>query len=107
MIQFSDNAAEYIAKSLSPAKVLHVELDEANKLAEVFVLPDQFSLAIGRGGQNVRLASELTTWKLNVKEEGGTQEVSSEALPAEIEAEGEAEVKEEENTEVVEEKKEE
>ena len=107
VIQFSDNAAEYIAKSLSPAKVLHVELDEANKLAEVFVLPDQFSLAIGRGGQNVRLASELTTWKLNVKEEGGTQEVSSEALPAEIEAEGEAEVKEEENTEVVEEKKEE
>ncbi|MFA7653889.1 MAG: transcription termination factor NusA [Candidatus Magasanikbacteria bacterium] len=83
VIQYSDNASEYISKALSPAKVLRVELDEANKLATALVIPDQFSLAIGRGGQNVRLASELTGWKIKVKEEGGEQEVSSEEVVAE------------------------
>jgi len=77
IITWNENPEEYIAKSLSPAKVLHVELNDAEKTAEVFVIPDQFSLAIGRNGQNVRLASELTGWRLNVKEEGGNQEMSS------------------------------
>lgn len=77
IITWSENAEEYIAKSLSPAKVLRVELNESEKSAEVFVGPDQFSLAIGRNGQNVRLASELTGWRLNVKDEGGEQVMSS------------------------------
>src|SRR3989339_1481315 len=87
IIQFSENTEEYIAKSLSPAKVLRVELDEPNKIASVYVAADQFSLAIGRSGQNVRLASQLTDWKINVKEEGGTQELSSDEVVAEPEVE--------------------
>ena len=83
VIKYSDDQAEYIAHALSPAKVLRVILNEADKSAEVYVAPEQFSLAIGRGGQNVRLASQLTGWQLKVKEEGGTQVVSSEEVPAE------------------------
>jgi N utilization substance protein A len=78
VIQFNDDAQSYIAKALSPAKVLRVELNEAEKTAEVLVAADQFSLAIGRNGQNVRLASQLTGWKIKVKEEGGTQEFGTE-----------------------------
>ncbi len=89
IIQYSDNPEEYVAKSLSPAKVLRVELNDVDKVASVYVVADQFSLAIGRSGQNVRLASQLTGWKINVKEEGGSQELSSddvlvEDVPAEI-----------------------
>lgn len=83
VIQYSDNAKEYISHALSPAKVLKVDLDEANKTAEVSVATDQFSLAIGRGGQNVRLAGDLTGWKINVKDEGGTQEASSDSAAEE------------------------
>lgn len=80
IISYSQDIEEYITNALSPAKVLRVELAEDNKLAEVFVNQDQFSLAIGRGGQNVRLAAELTGWNINVKEEGGDgQEMSSES----------------------------
>jgi N utilization substance protein A len=78
VIQYSDDAKAYISHALSPAKVLDVKLDEANKTAEVSVAPEQFSLAIGRNGQNVRLAAQLTGWKINVVEEGGKQVVSSE-----------------------------
>ena len=78
VIQFSENAVEYMKHALSPAKVAHVELNDETKEAIAKVLPDQFSLAIGREGQNVRLAAELTGWKIKVVEEGGLQEVSSE-----------------------------
>jgi N utilization substance protein A len=75
VIQYSENAEQYVTKALSPAKVLQVTLKEADKSAEVLVLSDQFSLAIGRNGQNVRLASQLTGWRINVKEEGKKDEV--------------------------------
>ncbi len=78
VIQFSTDAADYITHALSPAKVASVELIDVEKNATVFVSPEQFSLAIGRGGQNVRLASELTGWKISVKEQGGTQEYTGE-----------------------------
>jgi N utilization substance protein A len=87
IIQYSENPSEYVAKALSPAKVMDVKLDEAAKIAEVSVAPDQFSLAIGRSGQNVRLAAQLTGWKINVVEAGGTQQVSSEEEIAEPTAE--------------------
>lgn len=83
VIQFSDNAVQYITHAVSPAKALAVELHEADKTAAVTVAPEQFSVAIGRSGQNVRLASDLTGWKINVvqpeaveqkKEEGGEEE---------------------------------
>ena len=70
IIQYSSNPADYIKHALSPAKVHDVTLDEATKEAVATVVADQFSLAIGRGGQNVRLAAELTGLKIKVKELG-------------------------------------
>lgn len=72
VILWNDDAEEFIKQALSPAKVDRVELNDADKEAKVFVAEDQFSLAIGRGGQNVRLASSLTGWKIDVEQEGGT-----------------------------------
>lgn len=71
VIQYSDDVNEYIAHALSPAKVVRTELNETDKRATVFVAPEQFSLAIGRSGQNVRLASELSGWNIDVQQEGG------------------------------------
>ncbi len=73
VILYNDNAETYIKAALSPAKVSSVELSEPEKQAIVKVESDQFSLAIGRGGQNVRLAAELTGWKIKVVEKDGTQ----------------------------------
>jgi transcription termination/antitermination protein NusA len=75
IIQYSDDPEEYIANALSPAKPLEVKIMPKNK-AEVFVPEDQLSLAIGKNGQNVRLAAKLTGWKIDVKLPG--QEKSAE-----------------------------
>ncbi|MFA5127379.1 MAG: transcription termination factor NusA [Patescibacteria group bacterium] len=77
VIKWSDDPTVYIANALSPAKVIRVETNEEIKEADVYVASDQFSLAIGKNGQNVRLASQLTDWKIKVIEEGGTQVVVS------------------------------
>ena len=69
IIVFSDNANEYITQALSPTKVSKVVIDEANKKAKVIVPEDQLSIAIGRGGQNVRLASKLTGYELDIEAE--------------------------------------
>ncbi len=78
IVRYSEEPREYISYALSPAKVLRVELNEANKTAAVHVASEQFSLAIGRNGQNVRLASQLTGWKIDVVEEGGGQTAAGE-----------------------------
>lgn len=85
VIQYSDNTIEYIKHALSPAKVTSVELNEEEKEAIAMVESDQFSLAIGRGGQNVRLAADLTGWKIKVQDLGGEKEVSSEDDLSEVE----------------------
>ncbi len=72
IIQYSPDAVAYIKQALAPAKVSDVVLNDADKTAVAQVVPDQFSLAIGREGQNVRLASDLTGWKITVQEIGGT-----------------------------------
>jgi N utilization substance protein A len=77
IIQYSTDAVEYIKHALSPAKVASVTLDDATKEASATVAPDQFSLAIGRGGQNVRLAAALTGWKIKVVEQGNEDMVVS------------------------------
>lgn len=77
IIQYSSNAADFIKQALSPAKVQSVTIDEANHLAKATVAEDQFSLAIGRGGQNVRLAAELTGYKINVVQSGNDEKVVS------------------------------
>lgn len=66
IVQWSEDPKEFIANALSPAKVIEVKLGEKGK-AEVLVPEDQLSLAIGKDGQNVRLAAKLTGWKVDVK----------------------------------------
>lgn len=68
IIMFSENPEEFIKNALSPAKVVDVSLNEKEKKAKVEVKKDQYSLAIGREGQNVRLASKLTGWTIDIKE---------------------------------------
>jgi N utilization substance protein A len=77
IIQWSDNPHEYLKHALSPAKVLKVELNDETKEAIAKVGPDQFSLAIGRSGQNVRLAAALTGWKIKVVQEGEEEKIVS------------------------------
>ena len=69
VIKWSSNPEEFIASSLSPAKVVQVDLDEENKVARVIVPDFQLSLAIGKEGQNARLAAKLTGWKIDIKSE--------------------------------------
>ncbi len=84
--EWSDDTKTFIENALSPAKVISIELNEAEKSAKVEVLPDQFSLAVGRGGQNVRLAVKLTGWKIDISSPGAMEETNqeeSESLPEE------------------------
>ena len=67
IIKWSKNPEEFIENSLSPAKVLSVTVDEDKKSAKVIVDDSQLSLAIGKEGQNVRLAAKLTNWKIDIK----------------------------------------
>ncbi len=66
IISYSDDPAEYITNALSPTKVISVKIDEENKKALVKVPEDQLSLAIGKSGQNVRLAAKLTGWNVDI-----------------------------------------
>jgi len=67
VIQWSPDPAVYVANALSPAKVSHVSIDEDNNYATVIVPDDQLSLAIGKEGQNARLAARLTGWHIDIK----------------------------------------
>lgn len=67
IIEYDKDPKKFISASLSPAKVLNVEIDEAEKIALVTVPDDKLSLAIGKEGQNVRLAAKLTNWKIDIK----------------------------------------
>ncbi len=69
LVEYSDDPLEYIARALSPAKVLSVETNDSLNMSQVIVPDDKLSLAIGKGGQNVRLAAKLTGWKIDVKPE--------------------------------------
>ncbi len=66
MIEYNEDPAKFISNSLAPAKVLNVEINEKEKKAIVKVTEDQLSLAIGKNGQNVRLAARLTGWKIDI-----------------------------------------
>jgi len=71
IIEWAGKAEIFIANSLSPAKVLEVETKPKTKEAKIMVDEDQVSLAIGKGGQNVRLAAKLTGWKLDIRSRSG------------------------------------
>lgn len=75
VIQYSPNPRILIARALAPAEISSIELDEENKKADVFLKPDQVSLAIGKGGQNIKLASFLTEYTIDVfREVDGNEE---------------------------------
>lgn len=90
IITYSDDPASFIASALAPAKDIQVSLDEENQVAKVKLPTSQLSLAIGKGGQNVRLAAKLTGWKIDIEgledqttkpdEEAGAEVKEEEAL---------------------------
>ncbi|MFL5624649.1 MAG: transcription termination factor NusA [Ktedonobacteraceae bacterium] len=69
IIQWTDDQVQYVRNALSPAKVSRVSVNETEKTMQVIVPDDQLSLAIGKRGQNVRLAAKLTHWKIDIKSE--------------------------------------
>jgi N utilization substance protein A len=74
IIEWDSDSAVYIAKALSPAKVLMVYINEEEKAAKVIVPDTQLSLAIGKEGQNARLAAKLTGWKIDIKSQSQAEE---------------------------------
>ncbi|MFA5021801.1 MAG: transcription termination factor NusA [Patescibacteria group bacterium] len=88
IIKYSDDPKEFIANALSPAKILNIDINDEQKTATAYVAEDQLSLAIGRAGQNVRLAARLTGWKIDIVSESGKkvdEESAAELLKDEIE----------------------
>ncbi len=78
IIEWSDNPAKFIEEALSPAKIINITINETEKSAKVEVVPLQQSLAIGKGGQNVRLAAKLTGWRIDIQSVAveGTEEAT-------------------------------
>jgi N utilization substance protein A len=74
IIPWSEDPKQFVSNSLSPAKVISIELNEQEHKAMVEVADDQLSLAIGKGGQNVRLAAKLTGWRIDIKGDEKTKE---------------------------------
>lgn len=85
VVEWSENASEFVKEALKPAQVMDIELVEDENRASVLVAEDQQSLAIGRGGQNVRLAARLTGWKIDIRSTGGDkqEEKAADETPAE------------------------
>lgn len=75
IIPWSEDPKVFVANSLSPAKTISIDVDEKEHKATVEVADDQLSLAIGKGGQNVRLAAKLTGWRIDIKGDGATTSV--------------------------------
>ncbi|HEY4513361.1 MAG TPA: transcription termination factor NusA [Candidatus Paceibacterota bacterium] len=80
IIPWSENPSQFVSNSLSPAKVISIDIDDKEHKATVEVADDQLSLAIGKGGQNVRLAAKLTGWRIDIKG-NGTEVASTNGLP--------------------------
>lgn len=87
IIEWSEEPIKFIEEALSPAKILNIEINEEEKSATVNVTEDQQSLAIGKGGQNVRLAAKLTGWRIDIQSAKGEELVVADIpdLPAETE----------------------
>lgn len=94
VIEWNEDPSIYIASALLPAKILAVDIKEEEKFAQVVVPDDQLSLAIGKSGQNARLAARLTNWKIDIKSETQFREMiikSQESDKKETEEESETE----------------
>jgi N utilization substance protein A len=81
IIQYQDDPAKFVASALSPARVISVSIDEASKTATVIVPESQLSLAIGKEGQNARLAAKLTGWRVDIKSDAAPRETVQSAVP--------------------------
>ena len=79
VIEWNEDPAIYIASALLPAQILAVDVKEEDKFAQVIVPDDQLSLAIGKAGQNARLAARLTNWKIDIKSETQFREMLTKA----------------------------
>ncbi|MEX2043427.1 MAG: transcription termination factor NusA [Patescibacteria group bacterium] len=79
IVLYDEDAKTYIANALSPAKISKIDLDEKTKTATLKVADDQLSLAIGRGGQNVRLAGDLTGWQIDIDKSEAQQKAGEAA----------------------------
>lgn len=84
IIPYSEDVAKYVSSSLSPARVLSIDIDEKEHKANVEVADDQLSLAIGKGGQNVRLAAKLTGWRIDIKGIKSEEVTSSDGETVEV-----------------------
>lgn len=87
VINFTNNVSLYVQRALSPAKITTIKLDDQEKRAAVYLKPDQVSLAIGRGGQNIKLAGKLTGYEIDVYRESADddEDVDIEEFSDEIE----------------------
>jgi len=74
VVQYTPNASLYITRTLSPSKITKIEIDEVNKIAIAYMKPDQISLAIGKNGSNIKLASKLTGYEIEVTREDAIAE---------------------------------
>ena len=79
VIEWNEDPSIYIAAALLPAQILAVDIKEEEKFAQVIVPDDQLSLAIGKSGQNARLAAKLTNWKIDIKSESQFREMLQKA----------------------------
>ena len=84
IIKWSNDPAEFIANALNPARVIGVYVSDTEKSARVIVPDNQLSLAIGKEGQNARLAAKLTGWKIDIKSQS---QAAAEIAPEEAEGE--------------------
>lgn len=104
VIEWNPDPAIYISSALLPAQVMAVDVHEEEKFAQVIVPDDQLSLAIGKAGQNARLAAKLTTWKIDIKSESQFREMMQKAQEDEKAETMQEEIATEEVAEAVEEK---
>jgi transcription termination/antitermination protein NusA len=86
IILYDENPAQFVINAMSPADVISIVMDEDAHSMDIAVAEDRLSQAIGRGGQNIRLASELTGWELNVMTESDAEEKSDQEVRAVVES---------------------
>ncbi|HAY61887.1 MAG TPA: transcription termination/antitermination protein NusA, partial [Acidaminococcaceae bacterium] len=79
IVKYNDDPATYVSNALSPAQVVHADADEAGKICRIVVPDFQLSLAIGKEGQNARLAAKLTGWKIDIKSQSQAEAAAASA----------------------------
>jgi N utilization substance protein A len=92
VIQWSPDVAAFVTNALSPAQIVRVDLSEEERIATVVVPDKQLSLAIGKEGQNARLAAKLTGWRIDIKSASSAEAEKAAAKPAPVVEEKEEEV---------------